>query len=420
MTATDTTSPVGEERPGAHGAADPVAAREAMVSRLETAGQLRPGAVREALLAIRREVLIPQAYVRRSAPGEDPPRWDLLDWYTLADRVELLGLLYGGGSVLVQHDGEPLLGRVRGARSGGAISSMSSVTGMTAELLQELDLRPGQRVLDVGTGAGITAAVACQVCGDAGVVTLDRDRHLVESAAMRLADLGFHPHLICGAGGEGCPDRGPFDRILLSYAVRQIPPALAGQLAPGGRLLAHVTTASPSWPALAVVERTPEGTLTCELRAVEFAHRAGHGVDRIWLTEDFRHRIATEPGTRTYVSARELPSTTDRGFWLAADHLLGGGLVRDFGAEHLTLGAPGCGSWLRAGPGAQGRHVAARGPRDIWAELHDLADRWRAAGSPDRYRLDFTEDGGQRVSSANGVLAWPLSAPGPVEEGAFS
>ncbi len=420
MIATGTDASVGGERCDVPGTADPVVAREAMVARLETAGRLGPGTVREALLAIRREVLIPQAYVRRSAPGEEPPRWDLLDWGALPDRVELLGLLYGGGSVLVQHDGEPLHGRARGARSGGVISSMSSVTGMTAELLQELDLRPGQRVLDVGTGAGFTAAVACHVCGDEGVVSLDRDRHLVESAAGRLADLGFHPHLVCGAGGEGCPDRGPFDRIFLSYAVRQVPSALAGQLAPGGRMLTHVTTASPSWPALAVVERTADGTLNSEVRAVEFAHRAGHGVDRIWLTEAFRHRIATEPGAWTYVSARELPSSTDRGFWLAADHLLGGGLVRDFGAEHLALGAPGCGSWLRSAPGEQGWHVAAHGPRDIWAELHDLADRWRAAGSPDRYRLDFTEDGGQRVFSENGVLAWPLSAPGPVEEGAFS
>ncbi|WP_405192880.1 NUDIX hydrolase [Streptomyces anulatus] len=197
-------------------------------------------------------------------------------------------------------------------------------------------------------------------------------------------------------------------------------PVNASVIIHDGALLTHVTTASPSWPALAVVERTADGTLNSEVRAVEFAHRAGHGVDRIWLTEAFRHRIATEPGAWTYVSARELPSSTDRGFWLAADHLLGGGLVRDFGAEHLALGAPGCGSWLRAAPGEQGWHVAAHGPRDIWAELHDLADRWRAAGSPDRYRLDFTEDGGQRVSSANGVLAWPLSAPNPVEEGAFS
>ncbi|MEU0341857.1 hypothetical protein ABZ092_23605 [Streptomyces bobili] len=129
-----------------------------MVARLEEAGVLRPGPVRNALLAIRREVLIPQAYVRRSQPGEEPPRWDLLDWAEPAYRDELLALLYGGESVLVQHAGERLLGRVPGPRSGGAITAMSSVVDMTAGLLQSLDLRPGQRVLDIGTGAAVTAA----------------------------------------------------------------------------------------------------------------------------------------------------------------------------------------------------------------------------------------------------------------------
>ncbi|MFJ6123563.1 hypothetical protein ACIQKE_00570 [Streptomyces griseoviridis] len=67
---------------------------------------------------------MPQAYVRRSAPGEDPPRWDLLDWSAPQDRPELLGLLYGGGSVLVQHDGERVLSRAGGSRSGASITSM--------------------------------------------------------------------------------------------------------------------------------------------------------------------------------------------------------------------------------------------------------------------------------------------------------
>ncbi|MFE4757931.1 hypothetical protein ACFRIB_48500 [Streptomyces mirabilis] len=130
-----------------------VAAREAMVARLEETGTLRSGLVRDALLAVRREVLIPQAYVRRSPAGEVPPRWDLLDWAEPADREELLALLYGGESVLIQHAGERVLGRVPGPRSGGAITSMSSVVGLTAGLLQDLDLQRGQRARPCASSA---------------------------------------------------------------------------------------------------------------------------------------------------------------------------------------------------------------------------------------------------------------------------
>ncbi|MFD4763206.1 protein-L-isoaspartate O-methyltransferase [Streptomyces sp. NPDC058439] len=385
-----------------------------MVARLEASGDLQEGSVREALLVLPREVLMPQAYVRRTADGEKPPRWDLLDWAVPQDREELQGVLYGGASVLVQHDGEPLLSRAYGARSGASITSMSTVMGLTASLLDELDLQPGQRVLDVGTGAGMTAAVACQVCGDQGVVTLDRDRHLAQAAAARLADIGFRPEVVCGPGDEGYPARAPFDRVFVSFTVERVPAALVEQLAPRGRLLAHVTTASPSWPALAVVERTADGRHEAELRAVEYAHRAGYGMERIWLSKEFRQHIATEPGTWTQRSMLAPPADTDRGFWLAADHLLGGGLVRDFGSEHLMIGAPGCGSWLRVEPvGHQRWNVTTQGPRDIWKELQDLADLWRAVGSPDRYRLSFDPDGGQRAASECGRLSWELPIPRP-------
>lgn len=281
---------------------DTAAARAEMVARLEESGDLGAGPVRDALLALRRELLIRQAYVRRSAPDELPPRWELLDWARPDDRDELCHLLHRGDSVPVQHAGEPILGRIPGVRSGGTMTAMSSTMGMTSGLLDALDLRPGQRVLDVGSGAGVTAGVMCFVCGDEGVVTLDVDRHVSEAMRAHLAVLGYRPTVVTGDGRVGWPARAAYDRIFVSFAVPSIPTALVDQLAPGGLALMTVATSSPSWPGLAVITKSSMGQVQAELRAVEFGHRAGTGIDgfeQVFLSAKFRKQIAAGGGRWT-------------------------------------------------------------------------------------------------------------------------
>ncbi|MFI5857395.1 methyltransferase domain-containing protein [Streptomyces parvulus] len=406
----DPTAPAAPLPPAQPGGDTPeaVAARAAMVARLEESGALGPGPVRESLLALPRHILMPQAYVRRSAPDETPPRWDLLDFSRPADRAELLERLHSGDSVAIQHDGEPILGRVPGPRRGGAMTAMSSTMSLTADLLQQLDLRPGQRVLDVGTGAGVTAAAACFVCGDDGTVTLDIDPHVTAAAHERLSALGYRPGTVTGDGTTGWAAGGPYDRIFVSFAVRHVPQALVEQLAPGGRALMTLGTSSPSWPGLAVIERRRDGSVEAQLRAVEFGHRGGAGFDRLFLSAAFRAEITTADGW-TQRSMLAPPPDTARGLWLALDHFYPG-LVRHFGAEDLTVGAPTCRSWMRVrAVGHRRWDVTTSGPRDIWAEIQDVAGRWRAAGAPDVFRLHFDADGGQRATSPNGALTWQLS-----------
>ncbi|WP_405814194.1 protein-L-isoaspartate O-methyltransferase [Streptomyces sp. NBC_01390] len=395
-----------------------VAARAAMVARLGEAGDLAPGPVAEALLALPRQVLMPQAYVRRSAPDQTPPCWQLLDWSVPQDREELLRVLHSGDSVAVQHDGEPLLGRARGVRSGGAMTSMSSVMGMTAQLLQELDLRPGQRVLDVGTGAAVTAAVACRISGDAGVATIDRDGHVTAAAAKRLAELSYRPAVVTGDGEAGWPQRAPYDRVFVSFAMPRMPPALAEQLAPHGRLLATVSSGTPSWPGLAMITKTARGRVQGVLRAVEFGHRSGWGSRRLVLSAAFRERMATHEGV-TADGRRPPPPDTARGFWLALGHLRPG-LVRNFGAARMEIGAPEDDSWIRVSPDGEGTcTVTEFGPRAIWPEIEEIAARWRAAGEPATYRIEFDPDRSQRAVAGDGhsSLSWTLWDEGPLPGG---
>lgn len=408
---TGTTAQSSEPAPCNRAAEDLAAAgRAKMVAALEESGCLVPGMLREALLALPREVLMPQAYARRSAPDQ-PPCWQLLEWASDADRDELAELLHGGASVPVQHAGEPLLGRVPGPRSGGSMTAMSSTMNMTVPLLTLLDLKPGNRFLDIGTGAGVTAAVGCFIAGDAHVVTLDLDAHVGDGARERLAALGYRPTVLTGDGQAGWPQQAPYDRIFVSFGLPQVPPALVAQLATGGRALMTVSSTSPSWPGLAVITRTARGRVRAELRAVEFGHRAGSGFEQVFLSTEFKARVNGEKGAWSQTSRLEPPRRTERGFWTALGALRPG-LVRDSTADGLVIGAPGCGSWMRTRPDGDGAwQVTGAGARDIWDELHTVAALWRRAGSPTGYRIEFDTDGTQHATTPCTTLTWTLPAP---------
>ncbi|MEU3904100.1 methyltransferase domain-containing protein [Streptomyces goshikiensis] len=389
---------------------DPAAARAAMVARLEAEGALHPGPVRDALLELPREVLMPQGYLRRTELDELPVRWQLLDWSVSADRAEFLKMLHCGESVLIQHGGEAVLGRDPGLwRTGGTMTSMSSGMFMTAVLMEQLRLRPGLRVADIGTGAAVTCAVSSRICGDRNVVSVDRDPYLTEAARHHLAALGLHPNLVTGDGEAGWPALAPFDRIFASYSLTRIPAPWLEQLAPGGTALAHLTTGSPSWPALAVIAKDSAGQVTGRLRPVRYGHRAGHGLDWIFLKKSFRDRIAAREGGTVTHSRQAPPSDTASGFWLAFN-FLNPGLVRNGGADHLVIGAPACGSWVTARPAdGGGWAVTSAGPRDIWEEIQHTAALWKAADSPVTYELHFGPDGQQLTAeSGRHTITWTL------------
>jgi protein-L-isoaspartate O-methyltransferase len=106
-----------------------------------------------------------------------------------------------------------------------------------AGMLEALDLRPGHRVLEIGTGTGYNAALLCGRVGDQNVVSVELDPHLAEAACRALATLGLWPSIHAADGMAGVPDSAPFDRIIATAAVDHIPSSWITQLAPGGMIL---------------------------------------------------------------------------------------------------------------------------------------------------------------------------------------
>jgi protein-L-isoaspartate(D-aspartate) O-methyltransferase len=111
------------------------------------------------------------------------------------------------------------------------------------DMLELLDVRPGQRVLDVGSGSGWTTALLAHLTGpDGWVLGVERVPELVEWGAANVAATGMPWARVRPAtpGTLGAPDEAPFDRVLVSAQAATLPTELVDQLAPGGVLVVPV------------------------------------------------------------------------------------------------------------------------------------------------------------------------------------
>ena len=128
---------------------------------------------------------------------------------------------------------------------------------IVAHMTELLDVRPGDRILEIGSGSGYQAALLLEL--GAELYTVETVPELADWARHILAESGYRDfHVRLGDGYRGWPEAAPFDGIILTCAPPRVPPELAAQLADGGRMVLPVGVGSQQ---LVVVRRTGDRLL---------------------------------------------------------------------------------------------------------------------------------------------------------------
>jgi protein-L-isoaspartate(D-aspartate) O-methyltransferase len=126
---------------------------------------------------------------------------------------------------------------------------------MVALMAELLEVEPGDRVLEIGTGSGYQAAVLASMGVE--IFSIEIRPRLCERATQVLQELGYtSAHIRCGDGYNGWPEEGPFDGILVTAASEEIPEPLLDQLRVGAKM---VIPLGPFYQDLKTITRTADG-----------------------------------------------------------------------------------------------------------------------------------------------------------------
>lgn len=183
-----------------------------------------PKPIRDALLAVRRHRFL-AGWFRLDFDGRKPA-YQYVDFDRNAPSDDHLAVVYSDQPLVTVHDGI-------------FPTSSTSQPSLIAQMLQLLDIEPGMRILEIGTGTGYNAALLAEIGGERSlIVTIEYQQAVAEQARRFLHEEGYqNVQVICGDGFQGAQTEAPFDRVIATVGCSDISPHWLEQLSPEGSML---------------------------------------------------------------------------------------------------------------------------------------------------------------------------------------
>ncbi|MFF4429943.1 methyltransferase domain-containing protein [Streptomyces sp. NPDC001513] len=343
--------------------------------------------------AVLRESFVPDVIWPGVGPADGGPvasidrRTDPEGWFRA---------VYSDTSLTTQWDD----GNHPGPGRGKVPTCSNSQPSMVFSMLAALDVQPDSKVLEVGTGTGWNAALLSERVGSENVTTIEFDPENAATARTRLDTAGYNPVAVVGDGSQGWPACAPYDRVLITASLREIPADIVRQTRPGGIIVSPYAT---EYGGEAVVRLTVEedgGASGPFVGSSAFMRLRQQRAYRTHVKEYLGGRPWPADGRRTTTS---LPPEAVAG-WLPmfAIGLQTQGMFPypeqyDDGSYTLWLRDTEVTSWASVDfvPGAEEFEVYQSGPRELWDELRAAYAWWNGQGQPgfERFGLTMRPDG---------------------------
>ena len=340
--------------------------------------------------SVPRHVFVPRIFTAKGGTTYEP-----LDGTDPTHRDEWLRHVYSDDICITQIDGNDEawnLAVANGSVRADRITCTSSQPSLMAAMLEELNVRDDDRILEIGTGTGYNAALLCERLGSDRVVSVDIDPLLVQRAKDALTSLGYYPDLVSEDGGQGAQSSEKHSKIIATASFSEIPPLWLNQATDGGLILANIFR--PLGGGILAALTMTDGEAAGHFSSRTAAYMPTRALDvaapfaLLQQVTDEEEEAAELMGTE--IDAASILKDTEARFFLA--------LMSDFDEirvqyennpeEQWILTADG--SWAFTYAYKGGFHVKQGGKRRIWDEFESIYTRWIQLGQPRRNRFGLT------------------------------